>query len=760
MNKLKRVAAVLCSLAISLSLAAMPGIVYASDMTVYTETSTEKANLTETVTWYVQGNSYTNAGMVHFFDWQGYLVTGGWEFGENLAGDSSKNIEIKFDFNAVSLNKYISAALGYSGEVLNGWNSTPLAYNMGYRIFKIKDFTGDNYTLEANDYFNDVTLTKNTWYTVTTQLALGSGIERHVITDKATGNVIKDTDWQPLRTGAGAWETDKIYDKIRFTVNNGPNGHLQVDNISVKETKLALTPKVTKVTLLDFGGNEKDSFDVSTSGFKVTFSTDMDEASLNEPGVVTLTDDAGNELSLTKTLGKSNELIITIDELLKTNTKYTLKISEDAISSEEVALDKSYEASFDTTAEMLIFEADFDNTNPDPVSFNSDGKKGRANIIEDENGNKFVHLSSKYYVNNHDWMNYGYKFSKPLGSQTYKITFDFVPYALSGSYDNFTLASGEKVTGGWNTEFELVKWTNNAVTVENTTSFSGINQWSTEKWYSYEMILDNSSKTYTVTITDKEDPEAVAAGKGTVPENNGFYGFNMRSGAEIYLDNIIVETIKAEPKAPDVSFVKMNGETVTDIKNVTPSVNEVLLNFGEIMNLRSFDGNISFTKESTGEDVYYNLTSDGTKVCLKDLSLEPGESYALNVSDNVVSIYGDKVKSGLDISFKVKDSQVSMSLAPLDVKLKDFTDTDITINATNTTKEDVLAKLLISYFDENGKIVEFSGYNTKIPSLTEGTVTVPVTVNPEAKGKAKGIEIMLWESLAEAKPMSDYIEIK
>ena len=43
--------------------------------------------------------------------------------------------------------------------------------------------------------------------------------------------------------------------------------------------------------------------------------------------------------------------------------------------------------------------------------------------------------------------------------------------------------------------------------------------------------------------------------------------------------------------------------------------------------------------------------------------------------------------------------------------------------------------------------------------MTEGTVEVPVGINPEAKANAQKIEFMLWENLADAKPMCDYFEI-
>ena len=111
------------------------------------------------------------------------------------------------------------------------------------------------------------------------------------------------------------------------------------------------------------------------------------------------------------------------------------------------------------------------------------------------------------------------------------------------------------------------------------------------------------------------------------------------------------------------------------------------------------------------------------------------------------------------MEFKVKDAEKEISLVPLDVKFKDLTDTSVKINAINTTDEDIKGKLLISYLDENGKIIEFYGVNVAIASMTEGTKEIPVSINPEAKAKAQAIEFMLWENLADAKPMCDYFEI-
>ncbi len=757
MNKLKRIASVICAAVMTFSLAAIPVTSYASDLTVYMEASSEKANM-DTVQWYKKGNGYVSNGILTLFDWQGFLETAGWDLGEEIAGDSNKNFEVKFDYNAVMPNKYVTASLGLSGETLNGWDSTPLAYNTGYRIFKINEISDNTYTLTANTYLEGLELTKNTWYTVTTTVSLGSGIEKTVITDRATGDVIKDTDWQALRTGTGAWETDKSYDKIRFTVNNGATGQVNIDNVSVKEVKLALTPKVTSVTPLDVSFNAQDSFGVATAGIKVNFTTDMDEASLNVPGVVTLCDEEGTEVALTKTLGNANELIITIDELLAPNTKYTLKITTDALSTESVALENEYTEVFDTTVQTLIFEADFDNTNPKAVDFGYGSATTNAKVVEDENGNKYVDLTALHPTAANSWQDYGYKFDKPLGSQTYRIAFDFVPVKLV-SYDNLTLASSESVKVGWSAEFGLVNWANNGVIVDNATVFSGITKWDTEKWYSYEMILNNSAKTFTVTVTDKEDPENVATGKGTVPANNGYYGLNLRAAAQMYLDNIIVEAVSSKPQSPTPAFIKANGEVMTDAKNVSPAVEKIELDFGELMNLRSFDGNISLVNAATGQDVYYSLTSEGTKVYLEDLELKAGEKYALSISGAVVSIYGDSVGSDISVEFKVKDAEKEISLVPLDVKFKDLTDTSITINAINTTSEDVKGKLLVSYLDENGKIIEFYGVNIAIASMTEGTVQVPVSINPEAKENAKSIEFMLWETLADAKPMCDYFEI-
>lgn len=758
MNKLKRMTAVLCSLVMSFSLIAMPVTSYASDLTVYAEASSEKANM-NTVQWYKQGNGWLADGIVNMYDWQGHLETAGWDFSEEIAGDSSTNFEIKFDYNAVSPNPYATAALGISGETLNGWDSTPRAYQSGYLVFKIGALDGDKYTLTSNEYLEGTELTKNTWYTVTTTVSIAGELERTVIEERESGTVIKDTDWQALRIGTGAWETDKAYDKIRFTVNNGPTGHIQLDNVSVKEAKIAMTPKVTASIPLDVSFNENDAFSVATAGIKVKFSADMDEESLNADGVVTLCDEEGSEVALTKTLGKANELIISIDELLAPNTKYTLKITTDALSSEGVALENEYIEEFDTTVNTLVFEADFDNTNPKAVDFENDATEVNAVVAEDEDGNKYVELTALKPSNLNSWQNYGYKFDKPLGSQTYKIAFDFVPKELS-AYDSLTLASGEKIkTVTWKEEFGLVNWVNNAVAVDDASVFSGISQWDSEKWYSYEMILNNSAKTFTVTITDREDPENVATGKGTVPANNGYYGLNMRAGAKMYLDNIIVEAISAKPQSPNPAFIKADGAATTDAKNVSPATEKIELDFGELMNLRSFDGNISFTNQGNGQDVYYSLTSQGTKVYLEDLDLKAGEKYSLSISGSVVSIYGDAVGSDVNVEFKVKDAEKEISLVPLDVKFKDLTDTSVKINAINTTDEDIKGKLLISYLDENGKIIEFYGVNVAIASMTDGTKEIPVSINPEAKAKAQAIEFMLWENLKDAKPMCDYFEI-
>ncbi len=702
---------------------------------IYLDVSSN-ADTAKNITWYKQGNGYIDVGIPHLFDWQGHLETAGWEFNENISGSGDGGFSVKFDFNAVAPNGYMTAALGFSGEDLNGWDSMPRAYDTGYRIFKVGTISDSEFSLTANTYLDGTTLTKDTWYTVETKISLRDKTERHIITDRETNDVVKDTGWQVLRMGTGAWETSKTYDKLRFTVNYQPTGHIAVDNAVIKEMSLSEQPKVSNVVLIDANGNTTEDFSGNVKQFKVTFSQNMIEESVLADGVVSLKN-SGEEVLITKEMTSATELLITAEEELS-DVSYTLSITKAAISENGTTFESEFSEDFNNVSQYLL-KGDFDNSVPTVYGWDYSGtaNRGYYDVLEDADENKYGRVSSYLSSGGSGSVADGFKFSRPLewGKQ-YKINFDFA-IENACSYDMIALVDDlPKGEGGsynaWS-EFALAEiksgemYVNEEeVTKENSITWN-INTESSAYWYNYDMDIDMLTREYSVTITDKSDTSKKAYASGTLPALE-YYGITVGCTGIIWFDNVEVYEIFKTPTLSEVKFVEKDGNAVGVL---TENTKKIQFTFDEEMNKSTLDKNLYLTNETEGMKISFTSEiSDDKKTYLIKPSTEfvAGDEYSILVSLASKSVNGVALDKSYSYTFDVKEchdlldvdfdtvSYVPSELvhSSADVGIKDG-HLEITTNYANTgyplngVISDVNREYILS-FDFKFLSDEFSGY--------------------------------------------------
>lgn len=152
-----------------------------------------------------------------------------------------------------------------------------------------------------------------------------------------------------------------------------------------------------------------------------------------------------------------------------------------------------------------------------------------------------------------DWAYGGFKLDNPMTSGKWSIEFDFNLRNDLNGYMLISLTSGIVEDYSKTNQFKLINGNSDGAFLVNGSALTGDLTPTTGNWYHYEMEMDRTAGTYTVTVSD--DSAKTATGSGTVSVSSDFDGFMVGAGLNVYLDNIKIkgQTLNAPEmvKLPD-----------------------------------------------------------------------------------------------------------------------------------------------------------------------------------------------------------------
>ena len=677
-----------------------------------------------------------------------YEETSGWTYGGFVFDDAISNseYEIKFDFK---ISKYYNnyGVVYLTDEAHGGSNQTG-----EFRLINL-----NNGAMSVGGTSVNVAYENDKWFSYKITVDSGSGEYTVTVTEKDNPT--------NTATANGSDFPTKALDRMMF----GTALDMQVDNISVK--KVIKSAKVSRVEYLDIDGNVMPSLNASVAAIKIIFSDKMAKVTLNN--AVTLKDSDDNAVTYTGEQSDDNTAyILRLTDILEADGVYTLSVTASALTQFGLSCEP-YEKIIKISDGNTLLNIDYDNETRVIEMWS-----GTPSVTyPEENGNKYMTINA-------DWKNSGYSFDRviPKDGGEYNVKFDFMNDNKVSNYFSIAMTQkdclsdgGEKST--YDTFGLLALKPSGEIEVAGE-KFTGLD-YKDDTWYSYDLTFNRSTGAYTLAIYEKNNADNKINGSGTFSKTetwgHSMYDNRLYDAIKFYcdhtisVDNIIVKQTEKAPKldSNSVSYITKNGETGSDINNVSLNTAKIAIDFKDIINIRTAKDKISLKSVSDNTDVAYTLSQDGTKLILNLTdALKAETEYSLKILGGMKSLADLLVTGQTEYTLRTAKKEFSAKLLSLNLGGTEIltysqwkaAEASVKLDVINTMGESVPVAVVIGYYGKDGELLDIQGVDTYIDDKAEGEHTETITLKkPEKAVRAK---VMCWKSLDSAKPLSKMLDIR
>ncbi len=677
-----------------------------------------------------------------------YEETSGWTYGGFVFDDAISNseYEIKFDFK---ISKYYNnyGVVYLTDEAHGGSNQTG-----EFRLINL-----NNGAMSVGGTSVNVAYENDKWFSYKMTVDSGSGEYTVTVTEKDNPT--------NTATANGSDFPTKALDRMMF----GTALDMQVDNISVK--KVIKSAKVSRVEYLDIDGNVMPSLNASVAAIKIFFSDKMAKVTLNN--AVTLKDSDDNAVTYTGEQSDDNTAyILRLTDILEADGVYTLSVTASALTQFGLSCEP-YEKIIKISDGNTLLNIDYDNETRVIEMWS-----GTPSVTyPEENGNKYMTINA-------DWKNSGYSFDRviPKDGGEYNVKFDFMNDNKVSNYFSIAMTQkdclsdgGEKST--YDTFGLLALKPSGEIEVAGE-KFTGLD-YKDDTWYSYDLTFNRSTGAYTLAIYEKNNADNKINGSGTFSKTetwgHSMYDNRLYDAIKFYcdhtisVDNIIVKQTEKAPKldSNSVSYITKNGETGSDINNVSLNTAKIAIDFKDIINIRTAKDKISLKSVSDNTDVAYTLSQDGTKLILNLTdALKAETEYSLKILSGMKSLADLLVTGQTEYTLRTAKKEFSAKLLSLNLGGTEIltysqwkaAEASVKLDVINTMGESVPVVVVIGYYGKDGELLDIQGVDTYIDDKAEGEHTETITLKkPENAVRAK---VMCWKSLDSAKPLSKMLDIR
>ena len=525
----------------------------------------------------------------------------GWSYGGFVFDDaiSTSEYEIEFDFKI--LNYYNNYGVVYLTDEEHGGSNQPGEF----RLINL-----NNGALSVGGTSVNVAYENDKWFSYKMTANSADGTYSVTVTEKDNAT--------NTATASGSGFPTKAIDRMMF----GTACKIHIDNINV--TKLVDAPKILSVKYFGQDGKKQTLPGVATTGIAVSFSDKMDLASLKS--AVSYKGSDGVNIANEGTLSEDQmTYTFNLSKKLNGGADYTLGISTAAKSIYDAAIASAYTLIETASDGAVIFNEDFEQRSPEFVQLSNNGKPQ----FSVENGVAYIN-------DDPGWTYGGFVFDDAISNSEYEIEFEFNISKYYNNYGVVYLTDEEHGGTGQPSEFRLINLNNGALSVGNTP----INiTYANDKWFHYKMVADSGSGTYSVTVTEKDNPTNTATATGSNFPTKALNTMMFGTACKIHIDNINVKKVIKSAKVSRVEYLDIDG-------NVMPSLNasvaaikiffsdkmaKVTLN--NAVTLKDSDDNaVTYTGEQSDDNTAYILR-------LTDI-LEADGVYTLSVTASALTQFG------------------------------------------------------------------------------------------------------------------------
>ena len=677
-----------------------------------------------------------------------YEETSGWTYGGFVFDDAISNseYEIKFDFK---ISKYYNnyGVVYLTDEAHGGSNQTG-----EFRLINL-----NNGAMSVGGTSVNVAYENDKWFSYKMTVDSGSGEYTVTVTEKDNPT--------NTATANGSDFPTKALNIMMF----GTALDMQVDNISVK--KVIKSAKVSRVEYLDIDGNVMPSLNASVAAIKIIFSDKMAKVTLNN--AVTLKDSDDNAVTYTGEQADDNTAyILRLTDILEADGVYTLSVTASALTQFGLSCEP-YEKIIKISDGNTLLNIDYDNETRVIEMWS-----GTPSVTyPEENGNKYMTINA-------DWKNSGYSFDRVISKDDgeYNVKFDFMNDNKVSNYFSIAMTQkdclsdgGEKST--YDTFGLLALKPSGEIEVAGE-KFTGLD-YKDDTWYSYDLTFNRSTGAYTLAIYEKNNADNKINGSGTFSKTetwgHSMYDNRLYDAIKFYcdhtisVDNILVKQTEKAPKldSNSVSYITKNGETGSDINNVSLNTAKIAIDFKDIINIRTAKDKISLKSVSDNTDVAYTLSQDGTKLILNLTdALKAETEYSLKILGGMKSLADLLVTGQTEYTLRTAKKEFSAKLLSLNLGGTEIltysqwkaAEASVKLDVINTMGESVPVAVVIGYYGKDGELLDIQGVDTYIDDKAEGEHTETITLKkPEKAVRAK---VMCWKSLDSAKPLSKMLDIR
>ncbi len=672
----------------------------------------------------------------------------GWSYGGFVFDDaiSTSEYEIEFDFKI--LNYYNNYGVVYLTDEEHGGSNQPGEF----RLINL-----NNGTMSVGGTSVNVAYENDKWFSYKMTVDSGSGEYTVTVTEKDNPT--------NTATANGSDFPTKALDRMMF----GTACKIHIDNINVK--KVIKSAKVSRVEYLDIYGNVMPSLNASVAAIKIFFSDKMAKVTLNN--AVTLKDSDDNAVTYTGEQADDNTAyILRLTDILEADGVYTLSVTASALTQFGLSCEP-YEKIIKISDGNTLLNIDYDNETRVIEMWS-----GTPSVTyPEENGNKYMTINA-------DWKNSGYSFDRviPKDGGDYNVKFDFMNDNKVSNYFSIAMTQkdclsdgGEKST--YDTFGLLALKPSGEIEVAGE-KFTGLD-YKDDTWYSYDLTFNRSTGAYTLAIYEKNNADNKINGSGTFSKTetwgHSMYDNRLYDAIKFYcdhtisVDNIIVKQTEKAPKldSNSVSYITKNGETGSDINNVSLNTAKIAIDFKDIINIRTAKDKISLKSVSDNTDVAYTLSQDGTKLILNLTdALKAETEYSLKILSGMKSLADLLVTGQTEYTLRTAKKEFSAKLLSLNLGGTEVltysqwkaAEASVKLDVINTMGESVPVAVVIGYYGKDGELLDIQGVDTYIDDKAEGEHTETITLKkPENAVRAK---VMCWKSLDSAKPLSKMLDIR
>ena len=293
---------------------------------------------------------------------------------------------------------------------------------------------------------------------------------------------------------------------------------------------------------------------------------------------------------------------------------------------------------------ISIFSADFEQEPYPEFVQMSNGGKPQFSV---ENGVAYIN-------DDPGWSYGGFVFDDAISTSEYEIEFDFKILNYYNNYGVVYLTDEEHGGSNQPGEFRLINLNNGALSVGGTS----VNvAYENDKWFSYKMTADSAGGTYTVTVTEKDNPTNTATASGSDFPTKALNTMMFGTACKIHIDNINVTKLVDAPKILSVKYFGQDGK-----KQTLPGVatTGIAVSFSDKMDLASLKSAVSY-KGSDGANIANEGTlSEDQMTYTFNLSkkLNGGADYTLGISTAAKSIYDAALASAYTLIETASDGAV------------------------------------------------------------------------------------------------------